>query len=71
MFCAHVSQNWYAVQLLAGWDLFYRRYDQPIAHSHSLDDCHIDINGNTNWISNRTRYNINKRLHWIDYSIKL
>ena len=44
MFCAHLSQNRYAVQLLTGRDLFYRRYDQPFACSHSFEDYQLDIN---------------------------
>ena len=30
MFCEHLFQNWYTVQLLQGWDLFYRRYDEDM-----------------------------------------
>ena len=65
MFCVHLSQNWYAVQLLPGWDLFDGRYDQLIAHSHSFDKYQLNINGNKNLIRNHMIYNIIKQLHYI------
>ena len=53
MFCAHLSQNWYAGQFPPGWDLFYGRPDQLIAQSHCFEDYQLDING---------IYNLNKEL---------
>ena len=56
MFCAHLSQNLYGVQLLPGWYLFYGSYDQPTDHSRSFYDYQLDINGITNLIRNHMIY---------------
>ena len=71
MFCAHLLQDWHALQLLPGWDLFYGRYDQPISCSHSFEDYQLNINGNTNSIRNSVKYMVNKQLHLIYHRIHL
>ena len=48
MCCVHLSQNWYAVQLLPGWALSIGKHDQPITCSHPFEDYQFDINGNSN-----------------------
>ena len=67
MFCAHLSQNWDAVQLLPGWDYFFGRYDEHMNNLllilTLLTIISLDINGCTNLIRNGITYNLKEQLH--------